>query len=550
MATADQGTVTVPSETGPQVGGNDALYGGAGGANYIQPNDNDHGGLACIQVKNDANGLACDSTAPGDSVAWDPGYGGGADWTFNDFDSGVRLGEGTVTPVAVYATWNNSVSLDGGTQWAQHAQFDVYDGTTLLGSLTNVNQQSQPGDASPEPNDRPWTLLGVWNVAVGDTLTVRLSDPTPHADGDRLCVGDAMIHPLWPAVFLHPADITVNSQVSAITDTNSKDPETPSQEYCDWYGSWNAEDLPVEGDGDRAHLEAVAAIDPLFAQAPAWTGAYPGSWTWNAQMPAILDANSQPEVYFWNDATSNTPWQSQSIDTTYTSDVWVSANPSATLPDSLSITFKACAPPGGGDAQVNAGLKGTPVTIPGLPQVPPQVQDGYASVYVCGYPVAKSSGQDAGGVGYHTFLLVPYEGKYYGFRGGPTTNNSHGEGYGPLIVSMGTLGAANFPDSPQYLAHDKPAAKELNNGPFKFNGGTPGLIAVLTKEGNAINAAKIPYLAVPPGTAAKGANCNCVTTWLLNKTGQQFTILAVPNWVSSIPGGIPAGWGLPAPKGL
>ena len=55
-------------------------------------------------------------------VDYDPGYGGV--WNFNDFDSGVRLGEDTVTPVAVYATWvprsngratRGTRSADGGT---------------------------------------------------------------------------------------------------------------------------------------------------------------------------------------------------------------------------------------------------------------------------------------------------------------------------------------------------------------------------------------------------------------------------------------------------
>ena len=69
---------------------------------------------------------------------------------------------------------------------------------TYLGEQT-VNQQQSPGYASPEGSDRPWRLLGVWNVPATDTLEVELSDGQ-YSLGDMLCAGDAMIHPLWPTV--------------------------------------------------------------------------------------------------------------------------------------------------------------------------------------------------------------------------------------------------------------------------------------------------------------------------------------------------------------
>ena len=330
-------------------GEHDVLTGGSG-SNYIQPNANG-GGLASIQVKDDDYQPTYDGTidqnghaTSGDSQAVDPGYGGGGCWKFDDFDSGARLGEDTVTPVAVYVTWNNSVSLDGGSRWAHSAVYSVYDvppgGTpdsgNLVGSMT-VNQQGSPLNQSPEPNDRPWTRLGVWNVNAGDTLTVELSDPSPAA-GDRLCVGDAMIHPLWPTVDIQQTGVTVPTQVPATASAAS--------DYADWFDACNPANIPVEGGGSRTEFVLTATVDPLFAQAPPYSGA---AWNWTAKMPAVSG------LEYWSASQSGSAWQPQPIapGSTYTSDVWASTNPSATLPTgAFPITFKLCAPPGPGDADV------------------------------------------------------------------------------------------------------------------------------------------------------------------------------------------------------
>jgi len=81
-------------------------------------------------------------------------------------------------------------------------------------------------------------------------------------------------------------------------------------------------------------------------------------------MPAILDASSQPEVYFWSDSQSATPWQQgQAIapGAPWIGTVWVSANPNSPPPDQFSIAFTANAPPGAGDAEA------MPSTLPAGP---------------------------------------------------------------------------------------------------------------------------------------------------------------------------------------
>ncbi|MGA2069705.1 MAG: hypothetical protein ABSG86_32430, partial [Thermoguttaceae bacterium] len=204
-----------------------------------------------------------------------------------------------------------------------------------VGSMT-VNQQGSPLNQSPEPNDRPWTRLGVWNVNAGDTLTVELSDPNAPS-GDRLCVGDAMIHPLWPTVDIQQTGVTVPSQVSTLGTAAASD-------YVDWYDAANPASIPVEGSGSRTEFVLTAAVDPLFAQAPPYSGA---PWNWTAKMPAASG------LEYWSASQNGSAWQPQPIapGSTYTSDVWASTNPSATLPaGTFPITFKVCAPPGAGDA--------------------------------------------------------------------------------------------------------------------------------------------------------------------------------------------------------
>ena len=109
-------------------GADDILQGGSGGSdeNYIDPRGGS--GLAGIEVKNDENQPTFDGTMDangnsylGDYRAVDPGYQGGGsaaggcvgvvDWTFYGVDSGVRLGEDEVTPLAVYVNWKPGAAL-------------------------------------------------------------------------------------------------------------------------------------------------------------------------------------------------------------------------------------------------------------------------------------------------------------------------------------------------------------------------------------------------------------------------------------------------------
>jgi hypothetical protein len=217
-----------------------------------------------------------------------------------------------------------------------------------------VNQQGSPLNQSPEPNDRPWTRLGVWNVNAGDTLTVELSDPSPAA-GDRLCVGDAMIHPLWPTVDIQQTGVTVPTQVPATASAAS--------DYVDWYDAANPASIPVEGSGSRAEFALSATVDPLFAQAPPYSGA---AWNWTAKMPAVSG------LEYWSASQNGTQLtagadgsvQLGSINpgsTPYSSDIWVSTGPaSPPVADPFSVTFEACAPPGPGDAAGKAGLRALP----------------------------------------------------------------------------------------------------------------------------------------------------------------------------------------------
>ena len=189
------------------------------------------------------------------------------------FDSGVRLGEDEVTPLAVYVNWQPGGSFAPGTQWAEHAVYNVYDNGQLLTPYgVPVNQQQSPGYASPEGSDRPWRLLGVWNVPAGDTLEVELSDGQ-YSLGDMLCAGDAMIHPLWPTVTCRAAGVTVNLLV----------PNNPvaQGDYVDWVDACQGFGVPVEGSGDRLQLNVSATIDPLYSSAPPWVSQSCGTQPWN-----------------------------------------------------------------------------------------------------------------------------------------------------------------------------------------------------------------------------------------------------------------------------
>jgi hypothetical protein len=172
-----------------------------------------------------------------------------------------------------------------------------------------------------------------------------------------LCVSDVMIHPLWASAFIHPAGIAVDPNVSAVAGTNSKDPETPAQEYADWYGSWNPAVIAPEGDGDRTEFEEVAYVDPLFSQAPSYDDQ---PWTWTTAMPPA------PGVNYYADATSGTVWQGNQLypGTACISDVWASTNPTSPPADTFSVTFAASAPPGSGDATTSDSTKGAAVNAP------------------------------------------------------------------------------------------------------------------------------------------------------------------------------------------
>jgi hypothetical protein len=302
------------------------------------------------------------------------GYGGSATWQFNGVDSGVRLGEGTVTAVAVYATWfpgDPGTKLEPGEYWETNALYTI-SGTADGQTYTfHVNQNGSPGNDSPEPNDRPWKLLGVYDVNASDTLEVKLSwqyDSNGKIIGNVggvLCVSDVMIHPLWPTVDIQQTGVTVPSQVSSLG-------KAAASGYVDWYDAWNPAGVsPEAGAGSRTEFALTATVDPLFAQAPEYDGQ---AWDWTAKMPPVLGASGQNAVEYWNDSQSATPWQqNQAIapGAPWTGTVWVSAVPNSPPTDPFSVPFKACAPPGGGDAAAKAAVPGVPPPPTDIPAYSP-----------------------------------------------------------------------------------------------------------------------------------------------------------------------------------
>jgi Ca2+-binding RTX toxin-like protein len=236
-------------------GQNDRLWGGSGN-NYIDPRGGT--GLATVEVE-DHNGLptfdgnidASGNSDNGDYEAIaDPGYGGQvANWDFSGFDSGVRLGEDATTPMAVYANWQSTASPSPGTQWVDNAVYVVMDGSTILGTVT-VDQTSSPGNGSPESADRPWKLLGVWNVPAGDTIEVILKsgDIGSANPGDMLCAGDVMVHAIWPTV-------TIRTNANGDGNLDTKD---------DWVDSFQPIQMAVEGTGTRTELQLQTSIEMLY----------------------------------------------------------------------------------------------------------------------------------------------------------------------------------------------------------------------------------------------------------------------------------------------
>ena len=216
------------------------------------------------------------------------GYGGAvADWNFNNFNSGARLGAATSTPVAVYATWQSDGSFSPGAQWAANAVYTVYDVTadTTLGALT-VNQADAPLGQSPEPNDRLWTRLGVWDVPADDMIEVELSDGS-YTSGDMLCAGDVMIHAIWPTVSIRPANVTVNPNVAS---ANAGD-------YVDWVDACQPINIPIEGQGDRVELQLQASIDPLYTDIQ-----YASMSDWQYLLPAEPGVRLLERRKRWNPA--------------------------------------------------------------------------------------------------------------------------------------------------------------------------------------------------------------------------------------------------------
>ena len=206
-----------------------------------------------------------------------------------------------------------------------------------LGSII-VRQGTSPVNTSPETNDRPWALLGVFNVTVGDTIEVELSGAdTTIVSGDVLCAGDVMIHPLWVTVTSRAVGVTVNPLV----------PTANAGDYLDWVDAYQGFGVPVEGSGNRLQLNVSATIDPLYSSAPDWDCE---AWDWSTEMASVHG------VYFFADSDRATAWAGGAITpgTTYTSTVWVSTNPSSLPANPFTIAFEADAPPGPGDAEVNS----------------------------------------------------------------------------------------------------------------------------------------------------------------------------------------------------
>ena len=294
--------------TGPNYiygnGGNDLLAGGSGN-NYIQPNGlYPPYDLASVEVKDsnnaptfDGNMNAAGQPSDGDDQAvdpapsgWtvgqptdpDPGYCGL--WTFTDFDSGSRLGGSGTTPVAVYVTWDPANVPGGGLgiQWTENAVYTVSDSANSFTPFTTdpINQGAAcTNNNSPEPGDRNWKLLGVWNVPVLDTITVTLTDGS-YQTGDMLCVGDAMIHAIWPTV-------SIRADLDGTKTFGEKD---------DFLAASNPASISVEGGGSRLKLQMSASIESLYSDVANVTP-LPG---WYAVVPNVTG------LLFWNSATATT----------------------------------------------------------------------------------------------------------------------------------------------------------------------------------------------------------------------------------------------------
>jgi hypothetical protein len=258
----------------------------------------------------------------------DPSYGGYVDpgeygnapeaqWNFTTVDSGVRLGEDSSTPTAVYVTWRSDVTPTSPYHWSHDAAYEVLDDGTPLANnagkyLTIVDQTMSPNDNSPIGADRLWTLLGVWNVPASDTLTVDLFNLDSSADV-ALCAGDAMIHAIWPTVSIRPTDVTVNPNVPGPRDGD----------YIDWFDACQPVNVPIEGQGNRVQFQLKASIESLYADIP---GASISDW--QAEMN-INPENTGLELWsssIGGSALTDTGFSALIPSGNFSGSVWVSAD--------------------------------------------------------------------------------------------------------------------------------------------------------------------------------------------------------------------------------
>jgi hypothetical protein len=284
-------------------GQHDRLWGGSG-ENYIDPRGGS--GLATVEVQDhngnptfdgsvDASGTAytgdyapVDSTTENTYIPIDPGYGGTfnpatsdlsavPNWNLTGFDSGVRLGEDTTTPVAVYANWqNDGTNYGDGTHWSANAYYFVYvNGVLETPGGIQVNQESAPPTDSPQNNspedtsssnnDRPWDLLGVWNVPAGATITVVLVNADT-SSGTSLCAGDVMAHAIWPTV-------TIREDASQSGLSGTQD---------DWHNTFQPIQIAPDDSGTRTELDLQASIELLYYQIPDTSAD-----DWHFQLPIV-----------------------------------------------------------------------------------------------------------------------------------------------------------------------------------------------------------------------------------------------------------------------
>jgi hypothetical protein len=151
------------------------------------------------------------------------------------------------------------------------------------GDIESAGQNRHAGD-------RPWKLLGVWNVPTGDHLSVKLSDDhydDPGHSNDYLCLGDVMIHPLWPTVSIRPANVAVNSRVTSDNPDHVGD-------YADWAAVVSPGEIPFEGAGSRVPIHVYASMDTLYSSIS------PISFDWRMRLPDVEG------LEFWTDAWGGT----------------------------------------------------------------------------------------------------------------------------------------------------------------------------------------------------------------------------------------------------